>query len=219
MSSVLVIPDLHAPFIHKRAMRCVQWAQDWYQTDHTVFIGDIVDQYFASRFQKDPAQSGPWEIAAARKQINRWSDEFYEADVCIGNHDERVAKRCEEAGVPGCFLKDYAAVWDTPGWNWKDQHIIDGVLYIHGTGWSGVTAARRAALEHGRCVVMGHCHKFGGVMYINQKGKRKQLWGMNVGWLGDEKAYGFAYGKTDAIAGTLGCGVVIDGEPHFVPMR
>ena len=219
MSRVLVIPDQHCPFMHKRAIPFLLKQRDKWKTDTVVNIGDVTDSYFASRFQKDPIQSTPWEIEAAIKQIDKLKAEFNTQLVCIGNHDERVAKRCEEAGVPSQFLKDYAAVWDTPFWTWDISFIIDGVLYTHDPGCGGVTGPRRAALEEGRCVVGGHYHKHAGIHYIRQRTKRKQLWGMNVGTVIDEKMYAFAYGKKERLGSVLSCAVVLDGDPILIPMQ
>ena len=216
---VLVISDQHAPFTHRKALDHLRRVRDEYKIDSVVNIGDVSDSYFATRFQKDPLASTKWEIAKAQRQITALWNEFPAQLVCIGNHDERVARRCEEAGVPGQFLKEYADVWNTPGWEWGESFMLDGVEYLHGNKWSGMMAPRRMALEKGRRVVMGHIHKFAGIQYIHQKGKRKQLLGMNVGCLIDEGSYAFAYGKSEAIAGVLGCGVVLDGHPIFVPMK
>ncbi len=221
--NVLVIPDLHNPFCHKRALSFVQHVADsyWaagYAFDRTVFLGDIADQYFASRFQKDPMVGVKWEIERARKAIQRWYRAFPEAEVCIGNHDERIAKRCEEAGIPGSFLKAYDQMWNTPGWDWQTEFVHDGILYTHGTGFTGMTAPRRAALEAGQSVVFGHLHKHASTQWVCQRRKRKQIFGMNAGCLCDEKAIAFAYGKEQLTGGVLGCAVVLDGVPYWEPM-
>ncbi len=218
MIRVLVIPDQHAPFMHKKAIAFLCKQRDRWKTDVVINIGDVVDSYFASRFQKDPMQSTPWEIEACIKQIAKLRAEFPIQRVCIGNHDERVAKRCEEAGVPGQFLKDYAMVWDTPTWEWGISFLEDGVLYTHDPGAGGISGPRRAALEEGRCVVSGHYHKHASLHFIRQRTKRKQLWGMNVGTIIDEKAYAFAYGKKERLGSVLFCAVVLDGDPILIPM-
>lgn len=218
MSRVLVIPDQHCPFMHKKAIPFLCRVRDEWKTDTVINIGDVTDSYFATRFQKDPMNSTAWEVEACNKQIAKLKQEFPVQRVCIGNHDERVARRCEEAGVPGQFLKDYAAMWDTPQWEWGVKFIIDGNLYIHDGGCGGVTGPRRAALEEGRSVVHGHYHKHAGIHYIRQRTKRKQLWGMNVGTVIDESAYGFAYGKNERLGSVLSCAVVIDGLPILIPM-
>ncbi len=204
--------------MHKNAISFLCRQRDKHKTEEVMNIGDVTDSYFATRFQKDPMASTPWEIDAALKQINKLQQEFPVQKVCIGNHDERVAKRCVEAGVPAQFLKNYAAVWDTPEWEWGIKFIIDGVLYIHNPGAGGVTGPRRAALEEGRCVVSGHFHKHAGLHLIRQRTKRKQIWGMNVGTVINEQSYAFAYGKEERLGSVLSCAVVIDGDPILIPM-
>lgn len=217
----LLIPDLHAPFTHSKALEFVLRVRDRFKTDRTIFKGDMADQYFASRFTLDPGvPNGHWEIPATRKVLQRWYAEFPDADVDEGNHDVRVAKRCAEANIPGEFVRNHNEIWGTPGWKWHTgAWKLDGVLHIHGSGWSGRTAPIRAALEYGCNVCMGHIHKDAGIQYANPKGRRGQLWGFNVGCLIDERKHAFAYGKEDARAGVLGCGVILDGIPIFIPMR
>ena len=44
------------------------------------------------------------------------------------------------------------------------------------------------------------------------------MWGLAVGCGVDQRSMAFAYGKHFAKKPVIGCGVVIDGVPHAVPM-
>ena len=69
----------------------------------------------------------------------------------------------------------------------------------------------------GMSVVMGHLHSVAGVHY--GAGPKRRWFGLDVGCLIDREAYQFAYGKHLPKKPILGCGVVLDGEGYFEPMK
>lgn len=98
MSNVLVIPDLHAPFIADGALRFVKSVQKKYRCNQVVFLGDIIDAYAFSTFRKDPdSMSAGLEWERALKQLQPWYKAFSNAKICYGNHDIRAYKRVLEA--------------------------------------------------------------------------------------------------------------------------
>jgi hypothetical protein len=95
--------------------------------------------------------------------------------------------------------------------------VLDGVLYIHGEGFSGQNGAIKAAKEHRQSVCLGHLHSYGGVIY--HKSRNGQIFGLNAGCLIDEHKYAFRYGKKMPGRPTLGCALIEDGvKGHFIPM-
>jgi len=217
MSSVGIIGDLHLPFTHPRYLAFVNETFKAWGVDRVVFIGDIVDHHCLGFWETDPNGLGPErEAQEALEQLDAWRRKFPEALVCIGNHDERQFRRARAAGVPDRYLRDYAEVWETPGWTWKFEHEIEGVLYQHGTGSSGKDAAIARAKENRISTVIGHVHSFGGVKYSTSE--RDRIFGMNVGCGIECSSYAFAYGKAFPVRPTLGCGVVVDGIGYFEPM-
>ena len=100
---------------------------------------------------------------------------------------------------------------------WGDQHVIDGVLYTHGTGSSGKNHALNMAMNNRCPVVCGHTHTNLSVNYDVNRFDR--IFGMNVGCGIDLRRYAFEYAKPFPIRPVLGCGIVIDGvEAYFEPM-
>jgi UDP-2,3-diacylglucosamine pyrophosphatase LpxH len=218
MSKVLVIPDLHFPFVHPKALQFAKDVQRKYNTDEVVFIGDVVDLHAVSRFSPDPDGFSPGEeFKAAYAEVQKWVKEFPKAKVCIGNHDERLFRRAYESGLPRRAMRPFEELWDTPGWNWADHHFIDNVKYVHGTGRSGMTAAIRMAVDNRCSLVMGHTHTYAG--YHWHTTEKDRIFGLNVGCLLDPKAYAMAYGKHFPTRPDLGMGVVDEGQqPHFIAM-
>ena len=97
------------------------------------------------------------------------------------------------------------------------EHVIDGVLYRHGTGSSGKDAAFNLAVSMRRSVVIGHTHTFAGAKYHANDNDR--VFGLNVGCGIDIDEYAFAYGQFHPNRPMLGCGIIIDGTfAAFEPM-
>lgn len=212
MSKVLVIGDVHEPVTHPGYLEFCNYLQAKYDTNHTVFIGDIVDHHGISFHAKNPDCPGPKEEHALTLMgIHKWRNAFPDAEVMIGNHDERVHRLASTLGITKAYLRDYADVWDTPNWNWKFSTIIDDVFYFHGTGCSGVRPAFNRAMQSSMSVVMGHVHSVGGVSWM--AGPNSRYFGMDTGCGVDVHAEAMAYGKHFARKPILSAGVVLDGFP------
>ncbi len=213
-----VVGDIHEPFVHPMYRRfCIDTFAKW-KVNHVHFIGDIVDLHALSQWDHDPdGRSAGDECKLAEAGVKKWHRTFNGASVSIGNHDERHFRLAKKNGMASRFLKDYANVWSTPTWDWRFSHRWDGVLYEHGTGSSGKDAAINRAIQKRTSLAMGHVHCWAGVKWHTNEDDA--IFGMNVGCGVDPKAYAFEYGKAFAIRPVLGCGVVIDGEPHFLRMQ
>ena len=205
------IGDLHLPFTHPLYLEfCQDTFEKWNVTGYH-FVGDVADQHAISFWEHNPnGLSAESERQATYDEVQRWHEAF-EGTVCIGNHDERQYRVARKAGLPDHYLKSYADVWDTPRWKWDFEFVIDGVLHRHGTGWSDFL---KAATDLGTSVCGGHLHSKGGVSWHTTPYNR--LFALNAGCGVDEDRYAFEYGKHSTRRGTLGCGIVIDGEQaHF----
>jgi predicted phosphodiesterase len=213
-----VVGDLHAPFVHPMYFDFVRDTFNKWKIDHVHFIGDIIDNHALGFWDHDPnGMSCEDEAAAAARFVQRWYKAYPRATVSIGNHDERPERVAKRYGMSSRFLRRYADVWQTPGWQWRFEHKIEGVLYIHGTGTSGKDAAFNNAIDRMMSVTQGHNHWAAGVKYHCNPDFR--VFGLNVGNGIDIRAYAMAYGKHFARRPVLGCGIVVDGhEAHFIAM-
>lgn len=219
MSRILIIPDLHLPFQHKDAFVFLDAVKEAFGLDEVVCIGDLMDKYTSTRFPKHPVSSGARsELNKVKRILNKEVYTRYKKmRMCIGNHEMRSEKRIIDAGILPEEMKTLNELYEMPkGWEVKKYFDIDGVRYEHGVG-SGQIAAINRALSNGCSTVIGHVHCFAGVNYrtlINHQ----QIWGLNVGCLVDQEAYAFYYATEHRYKFTLGCGVILDGVPIFVPM-
>lgn len=210
---VLVIGDVHEPVAHPAYLAFCRHLRDKWKTEHTVFIGDILDFHGVSFHAKNPDCPGPKDEAEqAMIGVQRWYKAFPDAEVMIGNHDERVVRLAASVGIPSKFIRNYDEVWETPGWDWKYDTEHDAVHYFHGTGCSGQRPAFLRAQQSGMSTVMGHTHSVGGVQWM--AGPKRRLFGMDTGCGVDIEAAAMAYGKHFARKPILSAGVVIDGIPY-----
>jgi hypothetical protein len=215
---VLVIPDLQIPYEHPDALAFCKEVRDEVGATKVVCIGDEVDQMALSRFDPDPdADSAGPELIKALKKLKAWYKEFPDVQVTTSNHTGRIQKKALHAGIPEAYIRPVNEWMQAPeGWSWEDVVYIDGVRYEHGDNQGGMYAARNIAIRNRTSTVIGHHHSHGGVYYIANDDS--MIFGMNTGCLIDRKAIAFKYARGSAFKPTLGCGVVVQGVPYFVPM-
>jgi len=217
---ILVIGDLHAPFIKDGYLEhCVEMREK-YNTNHTIFIGDIIDNHYSSFHATDPDGYGAGEeLDRAVDQIAEWYSEFPEADVVLGNHDRIIMRKAFASGISARWIKDFGEVLETPGWTFDLQFEYNRVLYIHGEGGGGEKGALMKALNKRRSVVQGHWHTQNHINWNVSDDDR--IFGMQIGCGIDDKAYALAYAKHNIKKSIISCGVVLDSGqlPIIEPMR
>ena len=204
--NVLVIGDLHLPFcLDNYLLHCIE-TYNKYKCNEVVFIGDIIDNHASSYHETDPdGHSAGQELKMAIQRIKQWYQAFPKATVIIGNHDRLIMRKAYSSGLSKMWIKDYAEVLGTPGWNFTESIEIDDVLYIHGEGGTARARVRRDL----QSIVQGHLHS---QAYIDWcVGAKFKLFGMQVGCGIDHKSYAMAYGK-EGPKPAIACGVVLQGE-------
>ena len=213
-----IIADTHIPCEAPGYFEFIKKTFKRFGVNQVVHIGDVVDHHQASRHDSEPgADAIMVELKKARKDLKRWSNEFPEVKVCIGNHDAIPARQVKRMGIPEEFLKSYNELLGLPeGWDFQDKHIIDDVFYEHGLGSGGMYGAKNTSLKYRMSYVQGHTHANAGVFY--NAGPRDMIFGLNVGSGCNSSATAMKYGQDYKSKITLGCGIVVDGkEGFFVP--
>lgn len=224
MKVILCISDLQIPFEHHDALAFVKHVLKTFSKpsdDITIVnMGDEVDQHTASiKHTPDPnGKSAGDELKEAIHRLRDWYRAFPKMLICSSNHTYRAYKKAFHAGLPSEFLRSLNDIYQAPpGWRWADRWIIDDILFEHGENVSGPLAAITAAQHNRQSTVIGHQHSNGGVLYSGSV--NGNIFGLNTGCLIDVDAYAFSYGSKLRRKPTLGCGIIIDGVPYFVPMR
>lgn len=225
MTRWLVISDLQIPFEAEHALTfCKMVVKDFkIAKENILCVGDEVDQYFGSLYQKsvDGSYTATSEIEESKKRLKAWYREFPEMRLANSNHGQRWAKKAVQAEIPSQMLKAYQEVLEAPaGWRWADAWNIKArkpFKMIHGLGYGGMYAFRHAPMDQGMSIVFGHLHANAGISHIVTASQK--IFGMNVGCLIDPTAYAFHYGKENRFKPWLGCGVIVDDGalPMLIP--
>lgn len=217
MSRILAIGDPHLPAEHPKYRQFCKDIYKKYRCNMAVIIGDAVDQQAISFHQKNPRAASPAdEYKVTLVAIQKWYRDFPKAKVCIGNHDNRIHRIAESAGIPQDFVKGFKELWKTPNWEWEFEYIIDDVYYTHGHGARGVHPAWTLSGKMLMSVVIGHCHSRAGVKW--RVNPQKRIFAMDVGCGVDRNTIAMEYGRFYTEKPILSCGVVLDGIPHHIIM-
>jgi hypothetical protein len=162
-----------------------------------------------SYFEQDPDGKSPKdEMEATDRKLKKWFNAFSDGLlICRGNHDRLVARKAKTSYLPSRVFKNFRDIWNLPK-NWHDdfEWNIEGVKYIHGTGYSGAYGHISASYDNRCSVVMGHLHSGSGVEYVANNDST--VFAMATGCGIDRKAIAFAYGKEHKRKPVLSCGVV-----------
>ena len=220
MGTVLVVPDLHAPWIHKDALEFCKAQYVAHECSAVVFIGDLLDGHAISYHETNPdGMSAGNEFDSAVATLKDWYEAFPVAYVCFGNHDLLISRKAQTHGLPNRLFKTFGEIIESPkGWQFNHTWEIDGVKYLHGTGGGGKTAHMIRALKNRQSTVLGHFHSTFGVGYMANT--QDLSFGMAVGCLIDISSYAMEYGKDFLDRPILGCGIVkSSSEAYTVPMR
>ena len=205
---ILVIGDIHAPFCLDGYLEFCKEVYAKYNLNQVVFIGDILDNHYASYHETDPnGMSGGTELEYAIAQVTKWADAFPIADVIIGNHDRIIMRKAFSSSVPMEWIRSYNEVLGTD-WDWSERVVYDNVQYVHGEGGTARTKAKNDMMS----TVSGHIHTQAYCEWL--VGRNFRVFGMQVGCGIDADSYGAAYArhfKRQAI----GCGVVLGGHTAF----
>lgn len=214
----LIIGDLHAPYMHKDAVRFLGAVKAKYKPNWVVFMGDEGDAHATSYHEHDPdLPSAGDELKQAIKQLQPLYKMFKKAVLLESNHGSLIYRKALTAGLPSAAIKHYRDILKAPkGWEWKYDHVIKtalGDIYCH-HGKSGTW--EKLSKNMAMSAVQGHFHnKF----YISYWSSPNALyWDANAGCLVDSKSRAMAYGKNNLQKPIVGCLVVLNGTPQLIPM-
>jgi len=212
-SKILCWPDTHFPFVNKHALdSMIEFAKE-HQPDYVIQIGDLLDQYAASKFPRSqnvymPEEEETLGIGMAR---DAWAKirEYCPKAKCyqlLGNHDVRIAKRTMESlpvaehivvkHLKGLFtFEGVETIMDT-----RQELEVDGILFTH-----GFLSAGTHKDYYLKNVIHGHDHK----LYVQHRRIHGQsIFEMSCGFLGDVEAKALTYTPSKLANFQLGFGWV-----------
>ena len=188
--NVLVIGDLHAPFIKAGYLEFCKAMYLKYKCTDVVFIGDLLDNHFSSFHETDPdGMGGKEELRRGKEQISEFYKAFPVARVVLGNHDILPNRKAFSGGLSASWIKTIDEVLNVPNWTFAEEFVIDGVLYTHGVG----RQARIRVMQELISVTQGHFHSKS--YYETFTSERQFLFALQIGCGLDRKSYAAAYAK------------------------
>lgn len=217
---VLIIGDLHAPFIKRGYLGHCKEVAAKYDVNRIILIGDVIDNHYSSFHATDPDGLGAGdELQQATDMLAPWIEAFPVADVLLGNHDRIIQRKAFESGVSSKWIKGYSEMLGAPDWNFSLSVESNGVLYLHGEGGGGINGALQKALNKRMSIVQGHFHTEAHIRWNVSQFDRQ--FAMQVGCGIDDESYALAYAKYNTKKSIISCAVVLDdGElPILEPMR
>lgn len=219
--SIVVMPDLHAPYHHRHALAFMAAVKAKFNPDLVVNLGDEADKHAMSFHDSDPnLKSAGDELEATKPVIAELHKLFPHMLLCDSNHGSMHYRKAKAHGMPVQYLMSYRDILlpgiRSKGWqwaeNWRVRTPMGEVLFKHQASGAILIDA-----SHNQCnLVVGHHH---GKFTIEYGASSARLyWGAFFGCLIDKDSLAFAYGKHTMYKPILGCGVIINGIPTLIPM-
>lgn len=214
--SIVIIPDVQAPYEDRKALRSVIRFVGEFQPDEVIQIGDLADFPQPSRWSKDTRAEFEGSIFDDSDHIKR---DFFEPlrkvyggpiGVHEGNHDERprvyLSKYSPALAASRAFDFDQLLDFNgfgvsvlpefydlAPGWVTTHGHR-GGIRLSNIAGNTALNAAKKV----GKSLIMGHTHRAGKGHHSEGYGGvvTRQLTGVEVGNLMDMRRAQYLKGGT-----------------------
>lgn len=221
--SILVIPDLHAPYEHPDALEFLIAVAAKYRPDTVINLGDETDNHALSYHESDPdLDSAGQELVKARRFLHKLEAVFPQMRICHSNHGSLLHRKAKTHGIPADMIRSYREVLFPngrgQGWSWDFEHRLDlpdgsQVLFRHQASGDKLSAAAHERAN----LVLGHEH--GKFLIDSASNGHNYYWAMQSGCLIDNEARAFAYGNLFKNKPIIGCSVIVDSLPMLIPMR
>lgn len=216
---LLVIGDIHAPYVHPNYIPWLIELHKKYNFDRVCSVGDEIDHSSISFHEKDPNALSPgYELEAAIKALQPLYEAFPEMNIAESNHGALHFRKGKHAGLPRPLLATYHdAIKAPPGWRWMPEirvELSNGKhCIIHHSLESDVL---KASQNRGESLIFGHVHSKAGVQWWSNG--KENIFAAYTGCGIDPTALAFAYNKLQPKRPLLGAVVVIEGVPQWLPM-
>ena len=209
-SNILIIPDLHAPFVRIGYLDfCIEMKRKW-DCDKIIFIGDLVDNHYSSFHETDPdGLSAKEELDQAINQIQAFYSAFPYATVLIGNHDSIPNRKAFTGGVSSRWVKSIKEMLQVPNWDFKVEHWEGNILFCHGMGRKAKGRMKQDMVS----IVQGHYHSESYIIY--QVGTDRKTFAMQLGCGMDNNTYASAYAK-NFMRQHINVGILLGGKTPLI---
>lgn len=217
-NTILIISDLHAPYMHPDAVRFLAAVKRKYCPTRVILSGDEADFHSISFHDKDPdLDSSGAELERAIKALLPVYKLFPKAEVLESNHGSLVLRKAIASGLSRSYFKSPGDILRAPkGWTWKmDITLVlpnGSKCYFHHSKGKALKTGQLYGMSH----VCGHLHEDFNIQYWSTP--ENLFFAMTVGCLVDKKSLALAYAKNNQKRQILGVGLIINSIPMLIPM-
>lgn len=207
MKRTVIISDLQAPYVDRRAVDAVSEFIEDFKPDAVACVGDEADLPMLSRWTRGTKGEFTGDIAKHRDVTVDVLRQLKVQHLSRSNHGDRLWTSISTRlpGLMGLPELDYGTFFRHAElgitFHREPYLLAKGTYLMHGDEGSysrnaGMTAAGLSA-RIGAGVVCGHTHRLGLVPVTEMVGSKVQRirWGMEAGHLIDIKTSGMAYMK------------------------
>ena len=202
VEKTLIIPDIHCPYEDKGAVHAVVAFSKEYKPDKIKILGDIVDFYALSKFDKEPDRITGLqkEIDVAQYYLDLIRKSNPKADITLfeGNHEIRLMKYLRKNPEISSLrsIRSADRLLEVSKFNikYRTNEIHHGILVKHGNvvrKHSAYTAKGEFDNE-GTSGISGHTHRLSAHYITNRNGQH--AW-YEMGHLCDENQAEYMEGK------------------------
>lgn len=207
------IPDCHIPFEDQKAyelmLKVLYYINETYKLDNITILGDFLDIYGLSFYEKDPsfgdlAELYDREISCGNIRLDQLDEYFPETKKIYieGNHEYRFKKYMNANA--GALRNRLSIVSELNidkriNWQWvaydklQKVQILDSPLYARHEPF-GSSQPKTQAQKSGDSFIYGHTHQVGEGTYMTKLTGREVI-AINSGCLIDFKSKVFDYVK------------------------
>lgn len=192
-TTAVLYGDTHIPFEDPATVKVVQGVVRDVRPDVLVHMGDLVDCWQISRFDKDPTRVDTLQenIDAARRHLHEMAQVAPQARRVLleGNHENRLSRAMASMEGPHRSVAQLRAVQEAVqwpnllqlagiGWEWVPEReqsrtpVVPKIITKHGgvvRKWSG-WSAKGEWEKYGRSGASGHTHRLGWFIHRDHNG-------------------------------------------------
>lgn len=216
---ILVISDLHAPYMHRDAVAFLKAIKEKHKPTRVILSGDEADYHGISFHDHEPDLDSPGpELDKTIHALRPLYKLFPVAEILESNHGNLVLRKAIANGLSRRYFRTPGEILEAPkGWTWHFDITLklpDGnFCYFHHSKGANV---KRNSQALGMSFVQGHHHESFEIQYWGNP--HALLFGMTVGCLVDNHSLAMAYNKNNLKRPVLGCAVIINAIPQLIPM-
>lgn len=228
LGSVLIVPDVHAPYHDEHAWQLMLDVARDLRPETIICMGDLADFYSVSSHSKDPKRAV--KLKDEIEVVKRLRSELDELGArtkifCEGNHEDRLARYLRDKAPELYGIVDVPSVLglEENGWEfipYRDHRRRGKVHYTHDTGSAGRYATFKSLDMYQHSVITAHTHRLVYIVEGNAVGDAKLS--ASFGWLGDVRQIDYmhrAKSKKDwALAFGVGYEDAQTGHAFLVPI-